>query len=150
MSGCVAAVFFFISGDFWSQFSTFFWQAEPVVVTANSLHTRLVENKPMGTVTFEATRGQPRTFSDYLSKGFMIDPSAKTAAFIASYAPGTTHIAYIAPDGSRASLGHFPREHSLLFGVLAIVHLTIFTIGIFRWNAVPYAKQAVIIEARKE
>lgn len=151
LSGCVAAACITIASDFWSQLVTFFWESKTVVVTENKLHTRLGETYPVGEVIFQTTHGQPRTFSDRLSQKFEIgDVSAKVAAFIASYAPGTTHVAYLAPDGSRASLGHFPREYSLVFGLCGIAHSIVFISGIFRWNAVPFAKRAVIIDARKE
>lgn len=140
LSGCLAVGCIVIAGDFWSQLATYFWKSETVVVTANALHSKLVKNQPMGEVTFQTIHGQPRTFSDHLSQKFEIgDVSAKTAAFIASYAPGTIHTAYIAPDGSRASLGHFPRAYSLVFGLCGIMHSIVFISGIFRWNAVPFA-----------
>jgi hypothetical protein len=112
--GALALMHLSISGDFWTQLHTYFWQAQKVVVTGHSLRDSLRRNGPMGDVTFETVGDQPRRFTDQLSERYDYgDVAAKTSEFIARYAPGTTHVAYVSPDFTRASLGHFPRSYSL-------------------------------------
>ena len=140
--GALAVMHLSISGDFWRQLPTYFWQSQSVIVTGHSLRDSLRRNGPMGEVTFETVGDQPRRFTDHLDERYDCgDGAAKTSEFIARYAPGTTHVAYVSPDFTRASLGHFPRSYSLRFALSG----TTFAIGsilmFWRWRADSLARR---------
>ena len=118
------------SADFWRQLPTFLWERAEIEVISNELADSPRHNGPMGTVHFKIVgREASLIYSDHLSERYDFgDVPAKTAAFIARFAPGTVHTGYVAPDGSRVSVGHFPRSYSYesflsgaLFSVLALI-----------------------------
>ena len=133
--GCLALVYLSLSGDFWRQLPTYFWTSESVVITGHTLQMSPAGNGPMGEVTFVTSDGQPRRFTDRLSRRYDFgDVHARTAEFIEAHAPGTEHLAFISPDYSRASLGHFPRSYSPWFAILGCVCALNGLLTILRWR----------------
>ena len=111
---------FSLCGDFWTQLPTYFWPPQSVVMVGHSLHMSRA-GRAEGEVYFETSGGEPRRFKDNLFQEWQWgDVPARISKFITSYAPGTVHVAYISPDGSRASLGHFPRSDSLGYALAGI------------------------------
>lgn len=136
MFGGLALMHLSISGDFWTQLPTFFWRAASVVVTGHTLQMSSTEKGPMGKVTFETSGAEPRRFTDHVSQRFVWgDVSAQTQDFIAKHAPGSVHVAYLSPDLSKASLGHFPRSYSPWFAMIGIAEAVFCLLAIWRWRA---------------
>jgi hypothetical protein len=125
LSVSVLALFYLSSSsDFWKQLRTYSWESCSVKITTSSLRI-VADNRPYGEVTFEAI-GDPagHGYSDHLSARFDgEDAQAETAAFIERYAPGSQHVAFLSPDKSTASLGHFPRSYSKQFAILGLLNL---------------------------
>ena len=124
-----------LCNDFWTQLPTYFWHSQSVVMVGHSLHLSRA-GRVVGEVYFETSEGKPRRFKDELFQEWQWgDGPARISQFITSYAPGTVHLAYISSDGSRASLGHFPRSDSLVSGLAAICWAATSLMWIRRWRA---------------
>lgn len=125
------------SADFWRQLRTFAWESRTATVMSSSLEMGPSGNGPRGEVSFQI-RGDAtgRGFSDHLSQRFdWGDVRAKTAAFVERYAPGSEHLAFISPDGTRASLGRFPRSYSVRFASLGLLFLLAAVGFALRWRS---------------
>ncbi len=133
--GLLALLNLSLSGDFWSQLMTFTWRSESVVMVSHSLRMGSAGNGPIGDVTFRTLLPPEHTFSHYLSQRYDTgDVQQQTSDFISSYAPGTTHTAFISPDFHRASVGHFPRSYALRFGLMGILFALLSTGLAFTWR----------------
>lgn len=125
------------SADFWRQLRTFAWDGRTVTVVSNSLKMAPEGNGLRGEVIFQIKGdAAERFFSDHLSQRFDLgDAHAKTAAFIERYDPGSEHLAFISPDGTRGSLGRFPRSYSVQFATGGLLFLLAAVLSAFVWRS---------------
>lgn len=134
------------SGDFWRQLPTFLWDRVEVVVISNELKDSPRRNGPMGSVHFKIVgRKASSIYSDHLCERYDFgDVPAKTAAFIARFAPGTVHTGYVAPDNSRVSIGHFPRFYGVDFVLSGMSYC--FVALILWWRLRKATREAALLQ----
>ena len=124
-SGMMALIFLSMSGDFWAQLPTFFWKSVPVTITASEMGLNARADGADGRVTFRYTADSV----EHSAKDSVVERYSwgnvkqKGIDCAAAYQPGKTVIAYLSPDHSRISLGHFPRFYgpsNTIIGALAL------------------------------
>ncbi len=138
LSGLLAPYYLSMSGDFWRQIPTFFWEQTEVVITKNAVEVDSSHRVSMGKVFFQIVgQSQSVTYSDDLWTRYDFgDVPKKTAGFVAQFAPGTVHNGFISPDRSRVSLGHFPREYGHSFLLAGMLASLTSIISLIRWRRI--------------
>ena len=126
--------------DFWRQLRTYTWRPESVVIDRNTLKAERMgfwDGGTMGEVQFKFDRAESdRRLTDHVSQRFDFDRSTtKTTAYISALAPGTRHTAYVSPDSSEVSLGHFPRSYGRDFAFAGAASLLLAAVVWWRGRA---------------
>lgn len=125
LSAILGLVYLSSSSDFWRQLRTFGWSAVSVTVISHTLEPRRMgfwDAGTFGEIRFKNSGDSERV--DRIFQRFSFDRStSKTASYIASLAPGTTHTAFISPDVSEVSFGRFPCSYGPRFALGGLGYL---------------------------
>jgi len=112
LTGLLAVLNLPLSGGFWNQLQTYFWEPATAVVVWHDLQMSPSEHGPRGKIRFQIEGLSPsQEFSDSLDEKFFFNTPENTRDFISRHAPGTKHQVYLSSDHRQASFGHFPREY---------------------------------------
>lgn len=131
-----------LSGSFWNQLRTFFWEPATAVVVWHDLKMAHNESGPQGKIRFQIEGLPPsQEFSDSLDKGFFFNKLENTRDFVGRHAPGTKHQVYLSFDHRQASFGHFPRESDTRFFITGLCYLLCSVLKGSNWRKEHLKKQ---------
>jgi len=135
LTGLLAVLYLPLSGGFWNQLHTYFWEPATAVVVWHDLKAAPSESGPRGNIRFQIEGLPPsQEFSDSLAEEFFFNKSENARNFISRHAPGTKHQVYLSSDHKQASFGHFPREYELRVFANGSGYLLLSLLFIFRWR----------------